>query len=137
MLLCILLHSRLNHRTFWMKQDSRGNTTLSRDFSHPVFLVFLDSMDRLNGTDRSSTRPCFNKEVDYVVELYSIKHQLCEELWVSILQLVTKVSPFVTWECIRTTHVLVVSCLKLRLPVVCNIKQLLSLCLELINEFNL
>ena len=54
--------------------DSFGNTTLLGDFSHPVFLVFLDRMDHHNGGDRSSMRPCSYEVVDYVAELYSIKH---------------------------------------------------------------
>ena len=72
--LCILLHSHLILSIFGKLQDSFGNITLLGDFSHPVFLVFPDSKVHHNDGDKSSMRPCSYKEIDYVTELYSVKH---------------------------------------------------------------
>ena len=57
-----------------MKWDFLGNITLLEDFSHLVFLVFPNSMVHHNDGDKSSMRLCSYKEIDYVAELYSIKH---------------------------------------------------------------
>ena len=72
--LCIVLHSRLLLSVFGKLRDFPGNTILLGDFSHLIFLVFLDSRIHHNDGDKSSTRPCSYEEVDYVAELYSVKH---------------------------------------------------------------
>ena len=72
--LCILLHSRLLLSIFGIKRDSPRNTTLLGDFSHPIFFVFPDSRICHNDGDKSSTRCCLYKEVDYEAKLYFVKH---------------------------------------------------------------
>ena len=72
--LCILLHFCLILSVFGKLQDSLGNTTLLGDFCHPIFLMSPDSRIRHNDGDKSSTRPCHYEEVDYVAELYFVKH---------------------------------------------------------------
>ena len=68
--LCILLHSCLFLRIFGKLQDSPGDTTLLGEFSHPIFLVFLDSRIHHKEGNKSGSRICLYKKVDRVAELY-------------------------------------------------------------------